>query len=232
MSAELALIVPTRGRPQSAARLIRAVRETAAGNPDLYFALDDDDPSLGEYWDVFNDLGFTGEICTGPRQGLTAWTNQLALPLAFTYEFLASFGDDHVPVTEAWDVMLTDAIRAMLGEVGYSYPNDGVRPDVPEAVVMSSAIVRALGWMALPSLRHFCIDHVWLHMGIEAGCLEYLPDVRVDHLHHTVGKSPKDETYTQAIHDGSEDIHAYGRWREKGAAQDISTLLMLIRERS
>ena len=86
--------------------------------------------------------------------------------------------------------------------------------------------------MALPSLHHFCIDHVWLTMGTEAGCITYLPDVRVDHLHHSAGKSTKDETYSQAIHNGSEDIHEYGRWQNSGAKQDIAALKELIKERS
>lgn len=231
MSAELALIVPSRGRPRSAARLIRAVRETSAGNPDIYFALDDDDPALGLYREAFADLGFTGEVSTGPRQGLSAWTNQLALPLSFTYEFVGSFGDDHVPVTPGWDARLTGAVRAMPGGIGYAYPAGG-RPGVPEAVVMSSAIVRDLGWMALPQLRHFCIDHVWLTMGTGAGCITSLPDVLVEHLHHTAGKAPRDETYSQAIRDGEGDSVCYAEWLDNWSARDTATVRKLIREKS
>ena len=231
MSGDLALIVPSRGRPHSAARLIKAVRETAAEQTHIYFALDADDPALDLYQQVFRELAFSGQAVIGLRDGLTGWTNALAVPLATKYNFLGSFGDDHVPVTYEWDARLMDAIRLMPGGVGYAYAEGG-REGVPEGVVMSSAIVRALGWMALPSLRHFCIDHVWLDLGKAAGCITYLPDVRVDHLHHTAGKSALDETYAQAIHDNGEDIHEYGRWQESGFERDLATLKNLIEERS
>ena len=48
-----------------------------------------------------------------------------------------------------WDKALIRAI-VETGGTGFSYPWDGTREDIPEAVVVSSDIVAALGWMCLP----------------------------------------------------------------------------------
>ena len=85
----------------------------------------------------------------GPRNGLCGWTNEVAVRRAAEYPYLASLGDDMVPRTKGWDRALVRAITDM-GGTGLAYPWDGTREDIPEAVVLSSDIVQALGWMCAP----------------------------------------------------------------------------------
>jgi hypothetical protein len=218
-SGELLVIVPSRGRPQSIARLLDAVHATSRAVTHLHVAVDEDDETLPLYEAVMARAGGAGDTLEpGPRRDLAGWTNKIAVARAAEYPFLASFGDDHVPVTPGWDRALVRAISTA-GGTGFAYPFDGTREDIPEAVVMSSDIVAALGWMCQPGLSHWYVDCVWADLGRAIGCLRYLRAVKVEHVR---GKA--DLTAAQSGEHLSADRDAYYRWRKTAMAADIATV--------
>ena len=214
---DLAVLVPSRGRPANVARLIEACAKTCRADTIVSFGFDEDDPELLANMDASGDALVT----VRPRMGLGAWTNALAA-LWPGADHLASIGDDMVPVTDGWDERLCEAA----GPAGMAYPNDRRRDDIPEAIVMSVGLVRALGWMCEPSLGHWYIDSVWRDLGTAAGCLRYLPDVVVEHRHPNVpgsGARP-DATYADAAAGFASDLAAYQKWRMKRMRADIETV--------
>jgi hypothetical protein len=224
---DLIVIVPSRGRPEGARRLLNAVHGTAKLETHVLVAVDDDDPELESYQQVTAESGGPGDVLeTGPRKGLAAWTNEIAVREAGGYRFLASFGDDMVPKTMHWDHYLTRAIEDM-GGVGYSYPWDGLREDIPEAVVVSSGIVQALGWMCEPSLSHWYVDNVWADLGWGAGCIRHCRAIAVDHVHPRAGKAERDKTYEDASPKLDADREAYQQWRRTRMAGDIEKITAL-----
>jgi hypothetical protein len=223
---DLLVIVPSRGRPQNIARLLDAVRETRRIGTAVHVAVDADDEKLPQYEAVMARAGSDEDVLeTGPRKGLCAWTNEIAVRRASEYPFLGSFGDDMVPRTPGWDLALCRAITDM-GGTGFSYPWDGVREDIPEAVVVSSDIVAALGWFCLPSVKHFYCDNAWDALGRGAGCIRHLRAVAVDHIH-----GQADATSAGNGRSLSADRDAFWAWRRGPAAGDIATVLKL-RERA
>jgi hypothetical protein len=224
---DLLVIVPSRGRPENIRRLLGAVHETSMLATHVHIAVDEDDPELEFYRQVMNDLGDLDDVLeTGPRKGLAAWTNEIAVRRAGRYPFLASFGDDHLPETAHWDYFLTRGIGDM-GGTGFTYPWDGLREDIPEAVVLSSNIVRALDWMCPPGLGHFFVDNAWADLGHGAGCIRHLRAVVVDHVHPRAGKASSDMTYKDASPRLDADREAYFNWRRSGMADDIRTIMAL-----
>ena len=219
---DLLVIVPSRGRPQGIARLLDVVHATRKLNTHVHVGVDDDDPELDRYMDAMKHGDQDDQIEVGPRKGLTAWTNEIAVRRAGEYRFLASFGDDMVPRTPGWDKALARAITDM-GGTGFSYPFDGVRDDIPEA----SDIVRALGWMANPALQHFWIDNTWADLGRGAGCIRHLRVVVVEHLHPDAGKAAGDGTYAESNKKIPADRDAYFAWRAERMAGDVKTILAL-----
>ena len=219
---DLLIVVPSRGRPQNIARLLDAVRATAKMRTHVHVAVDDDDPELERYRYVMKQAAADGDrLTTGPRKGLAAWTNEIAVERAAEYPFLASLGDDHVPYTPGWDRALIRAI-AEAGGTGFSYPWDGTREDIPEAVVMSSDIVTALGWMCLPELSHWFVDNVWADLGRGAGCLRHLRAIKVEHAWKG------DQTSKDSSESISADRDAYYAWRRsERMQQDIDTVISL-----
>lgn len=219
---DLLVIVPSRGRPQNIARLIDSIKATCQKKTHLAVMVDDDDPELERYKFVMTHAEDFGELVVGPRKGLTDWTNEIAVKQAENYSYLASFGDDHVPVTAGWDRLLIRAIERM-GGTGFSYPYDGMRDDIPEAVVMSSDIVKALGWMAMPELSHWYIDNVWADLGRGIGKLRHLRAIKVEHAWKA------DQTSKDSSEKLAADRDAYYLWRKKRMADDIAILAELIK---
>ena len=230
-SGDLLVIVPSRGRPQNIARMLDAVHATRRAQTHLHVAVDGDDEKLPQYQAVMDKAGQDGDVLeVGPRKGLCGTTNDVAVRRAGEYPFLASLGDDHVPRTPGWDAALIRAIRDM-GGTGIAYPWDGTREDIPEAVVLSSNIVAALGWMCEPSLKHWYPDNVWADLGRGAGCLRHLRAIAVDHVHPATGKARADATTTDNSRSLDADRDAYWAWRATRMAGDIATIVKL-RERA
>ena len=224
---DLLVIVPSRGRPQSIARLLDAVHATAKMSTHVHVAVDADDPELERYRYVMSQAAAEGDRLTaGPRKGLCAWTNEIAAARAGEYPSLASLGDDHVPVTPGWDRALIRGIADM-GGTGITYPWDGTREDIPEAVVLSSDIVQALGWFCLPGLSHWYPDNAWADLGRGAGCIRHLRAILVDHRQVATGKAPVDQTAKDNGRSLDADRDTYYRWRATRMADDIATIVRL-----
>ena len=219
--ADLYVLVPSRGRPRNVARLVEACADTCTADTRLHFGFDDDDPYLRASIDAAGGHRYV----VGPRQGLAWWTNKLAARHVKRGDAgaLASIGDDMLPVTPGWDQLLLDRLPP---GGGFAYPDDQRRDDIPEAVVISAAIVRALGWMAHPSMHHWFIDNVWADLGRGAGCLVYCPDVLVQHLHPNVRPdvTRPDGTYHDAAGRYDSDLAAYQRWRLRGMPGDVAAV--------
>lgn len=214
----LAVLTPSLGRPNAARELAQAIRETARGTVDLVVAVDD-----GDHSPYTEDDGYT--LVVGPPQGLTGWTNTLAEQYRHSHTHLASLGDDHRPRTPGWDVALCAAIDRM-GGTGFAYADDLHRGQLlPTAIVMSSTVVKRLGWMALPGTRHMYIDKAWRELGKAAGLLAYCPDVVIEHLHPVAQKARWDRTYQQAAEFYKEDRDVFEAWEREHLASDVARLL-------
>jgi hypothetical protein len=198
---DILILVPTRERPENARRLVKAVTGTATLQTDIVFAVDDDDHS-------YDDLVFgSAPVIRGPRRDVAAWTNDLAAALADDYRFLASLGDDHVPVTPGWDEKL---VTALAGRMGVAYGNDLYQGEHwPTAVMIPSPLVAALGYMCPPGPQHLYIDCFWKRLGQDLGVLEYLPDVVIEHRHPHAGKAEWDDSYRRSDALSGQDEGAY-----------------------
>jgi hypothetical protein len=207
-------------------RLVRACALTCTADTRLHFAFDTDDPALEQSIKAAGRCRYT----TGPRNGLAGWTNDLAARHVKRGDAraLASIGDDMLPITGGWDEQL---LAALPPGGGMSWPDvqrgpeHGRDPSVPEAIVISTPIVAALGWMALPGCHHWYIDNAWRDLGRAAGCIVHCPDVVVRHLHPNVpGGDKPDRTYHDAAQRFDSDANAYRRWRLRGLREDAAAV--------
>jgi hypothetical protein len=229
---DMLVIMPSRGRPEKAIHAIAEGMTFSTAHTHYWIGVDEDDPKLSEYEAMLmHRLVHMHErvfIAVGPRLNLVQWTNFAAKAFAKNYRYLASFGDDHVPESLGWDSSLIQAIEGSSGGIGMAYPEDLRRNDIPEAVVMSSSIVSALGWMMEPSLQHFYVDNVWADLGNGANCLQFCPHVTVRHNHYQANPQvQRDNTYAEAESHGGDDEMAYQRWRTTRMDQDIQTIKSL-----
>jgi hypothetical protein len=229
--ADLVVIVPSRGRPEAAAELVETFRETCTADTRLVFAVDDDDPSLPGYLGAIQMGRFRAGYFTAPNRTMVEALNRTAAILVDPPDAVEPFaigfmGDDHRPRTVGWDRAYLDALREL--GTGIVYGDDGFQGEnLPTQVAMTADIVRALGWMAPPSLRHLFVDNVWKALGSGADCLRYLPEVLVEHMHPVAGKADVDEGYVRvnAPAVASHDEAWFRQWLYAGAASaDIATV--------
>jgi hypothetical protein len=221
---DLLVIVPSRGRPDAVRELCGAVKATTRERTDLLIAFDDDDPAREGYEKQRDGLSWV----SGPRASMVPWTNQIAAARAGSYRALCSMGDDHRPRTKGWDTQFLTAL-GKTGGTGIAYGDDLLQGvNLPTAAVVSSDIVKALGWMCLPSLRHYYADNVWRDLGQSAGCLHYLPGVIIEHLHPLATGDQPDGTYLDAYRGYEADRSAYQQWLAGSAIADAGAIRNLL----
>jgi len=219
----LAMIVPSRGRPESIAELWKAWQATTLGDPWMIVGLDDDDPRLRDYRAV--GCGRDIPAIVGPRIRLGPTLNKLASVLALSFETLGFMGDDHRPRTIGWDKRFDECLS---GGTGICYGNDLLQGEkLPTAVALTSDIVSTLGYMCPPGLTHLCLDTAWLEWGRGIERLTYLADVVIEHMHPAAGKAKLDAGYVEV--NSREMIAADGavwaEYRDGGAlAADLERL--------
>jgi hypothetical protein len=208
----LCMIVPSKGRPGNASRLLHAVNETAGDELEkLVFAIDRGEEKAAEYraaipensddhaWDW---VGVVEVEATPQRFGPVL--NALAAVYATRCDYIGVLSDDHLPRTQFWDDKL---IAALDGRPGVAYGNDLNQGEkLPTACVISSDIICSLGYMCPPALEHLYTDDFWKMLGQAVGNLAYCPDVVIEHLHPTVGKAEYDQYYQ-----ANNDVGQYSR---------------------
>jgi hypothetical protein len=216
--ADLLVVVPTRGRAALMDRFVEAWSATVQGDTELLVVADEDDQSTYDGLRLPARAGFT----VLPRMWLGPKLNAVCVPEAERYRAVGFLADDCLPQAPGWDVMLTRA----LATPGIAYPEDRRRDDIPEHAFISSEIITALGWFFEPSLAHYYTDNLLADLGRAAGCLRYVPDAVVAHLHYQVGGTgaKRDRTYAEAEKNGALDYGAYQAWRAERMGADVATV--------
>ena len=182
------IIIPSRNRVTNVARVIEAIKQTSSIS-DIMIGLDEDNHELYPRFE-----GVIYEVNPQTEKRMNGTLNLLSTRYANMYETITFMGDDHLPRTKNWDEMLYRPIK----EKGYgvSYGNDLYQGEnLPTAVVMSTHIIRCLGFMSPPEQIHMFLDNFWKAVGARIDALFYFDDIIIEHLHAYVGKSELDEMY-------------------------------------
>ena len=188
-------LLPSRGRPHLAQRLFDKGNFKTPG----LLILDKDDAhryvgiKLPKDWKVLvlERLFLSGKMNAG-------------LETVPGCEWYGGLNDDHLPITEDWDLKLVDA----LDDLQFVWPKDnyGDRISTP---VMRGELVRSLGWFCCPDMNHFYLDDV--HELI-ADCLGGRQvDVTVSHEHVNAGRMQPDRTWHERP-SNAEDRIAFVIW--------------------
>lgn len=192
---EMALIVPTRGRPENIVRLYNALDDTNS-HVELVIGVDQDDPKIDDYYDVVSNKNIS-MIVSPDRRRFGPTLDAIARRYAEDYEFLAWCGDDHLPKTFEWDRFYREELSNM--KAGIVYGNDLIQGEnIPTQMGFTSNIVKALGYAVPEGFIHLYIDNYFLELGRAIGGVKYLPDVIVQHLHPCAGGAAEDLTYREA----------------------------------
>ena len=232
---DLMVIIPTRGRPQNARRVVDAWAATNAFEvAHLLFAIDEDDPAKDEYLNVLPEPGALHSdriaMTVRPRVPMAPRTNIEAAHFAGGFFALGSAGDDHVPRTHGWAHRYVSELRAM--GTGIVYGDDGFqRAKLCTEWAMTSDIVRVLGGRLVPApVDHLYADNAVLELGRAAACIKHLPDVKIEHMHPSAGRAERDEGYDRvnAGEKYAKDGATFKTWKNRQLPADAAAVRALL----
>ena len=183
------VILPTRDRPDNAERCINALKEHSVLS-DFCIAIDDDQADL---YPRLDDVIYE----VNPRLRMNGTLNLVANKYVDKYETIFFLGDDHLVQTPNWDEYLSKAIASK--GYGLAYGNDLLQGvNLATAVMMSTNLIKPVGYMAPPKLIHLFMDNYWMTLGRNLGTLWYFDKVIIEHIHPVTGKTEWDEAYMAA----------------------------------
>ena len=179
------VIVPTRGRPQRIMEFYNFFINNSEVS-DLCLGIDDDQVEMYP-----KDLDAIYEI--NPNMKLCPKLNLISAKYLDKYKYICFMGDDVRTNTKGWDKMLIEPLK---DKIGITYGNDLLNgAGLPNTIVVNSEFIKELGFMSPPGIEHFFIDNFYRDTGYVLGILKYFPDVILEHMHPSAGKSQIDETY-------------------------------------
>lgn len=182
------VILPSRSRPEKVAEAIELLKDNSTIS-DLCVAIDEDQSDL---YPRIDDVIYE----VNPRLRMNGTLNLVANKYADKYETIYFLGDDHHVRTKGWDELLYAPIKAR--GYGLAYGDDKLQgKNLATAVMMSTNIIRIIGYMAPPKLIHLYMDNFWMNLGQALNCLDYVPEAVIEHMHYLAGKSEQDAQYAE-----------------------------------
>lgn len=91
------------------------------------------------------------------------------------YEFYHITNDDVKYKTKDWDIKLANKGKISHGSDSIT---NGFNCQFP---MIDGNIVRALGWLQMPTLERYCGDVVWRFIGQQLNILNHVKDVNIEH---------------------------------------------------
>lgn len=202
----LLCIIPTRARPEQVSRLIKSFDEKT-DNADLLFVTDPDDASM-------EDFDFQGHsaMILDPRGTMVQKLNYAAVKFLDDYDRMVWYADDNEFVTDHWDTLMQKTLDEMGS--GWVYSFDRRRTDIPETWMVSTDIVRELGWFANPLLNQYYVADSINVLARRSSLLRFCPDVEVTHHHYDVDPDAKRDGLNDYAENkfGKADMMTYQAW--------------------
>jgi hypothetical protein len=228
---ELAIIVPTRGRPENIRKVIGAWDFTNAwDHADLLVVADADDPEIGGYRSIWaEDDALPAQLVVVP-----AWLPMVhkldaaARDAAGRYWAVGFAGDDHLPQTIGWAKRYLTVLHE-LGS-GMVYGDDGYQgAKLSTEWAITSDVVHALGRMVPAPVEHMYCDNAMMDLFGQAGAMRHLPEIRIEHMHPVAGKAQTDAQYQRVNHRDQfrTDRRAYEGWQRAALAHDVAAVRAL-----
>ena len=202
----ISVLVPSRGRPKQWARMVQSALDTAVYERHLEFVtyVDEDDPAAIDYISYW----FGGTRCRflrRPRALLSDCWNECYREA--DGEILMHAGDDITFNTPGWDVRVREEFAKLPDKIGLVFGDDLSTnfPDLATHGFLHRRWVETVGYF-LPPLFSSDWNDVWIsEVAKQVGRMVPMPDVVIEHHHHSFGKAEYDQTHREREQRGQED---------------------------
>lgn len=192
---KISLIHPSRGRAKKAYQTYQHWLSLAIGVHTIehIVSVDFDDKEFNKYVEIFKD---TSILVTNYSSDVVSATNNAA-KLA-TGDILIYLSDDF-SCPKYWDKFIVNAMPAdtpALIKVDDCLQKFHV--DVLTIPIMNRALYDKLGYFWNPLYKSMFVDQDLYWVCHNNGWLIFMPELKFEHKHYSIGKSLKDETYTRS----------------------------------
>lgn len=200
----IAILVPTKGRPEQFRRMCESVNKTAGGAFSIYIAMSEEDSEDEGYTPVtFN------QYCTHTPDGMPTahkWNVLAEQAMKDTSNKLFMLGaDDMVFSTPLWDKALLDAYDALENKIHVFALQDSRDAEGTPHIIVTREWIEFWGYMTNPIWLHWYVDTWAVTVAKHAGCFTHLKDYLLIH------DKCNDKGYPDATHTG---IRSQG-WLER-----------------
>lgn len=173
----IAILCPTRGRPEQCRRMIESVRSTS-GQAKVFIVTDAD--SLPDY---INSLG-TLDIDVYPDMLPTAmkWNSLAMKAMATADAKLFMLGSDDMYFdAPGWDKALLDHYNALENKIHVYALADSRDHDGTPHPIVTREYIEALGYFVPPIFLHWFVDSWTVAIAKSNGCFTHLKDYKLIH---------------------------------------------------
>lgn len=211
-------LLPTKGRPAQIARFFEQWRKTAANTPGWLIVNAEEDRSIYNGVEMPANWGILSTTATCVADAV----NQ-ALIVAAEREWVGLLCDDLSPETMEWDRILVEQSKPW--NIVAS-ANGSQEQRLHGALVYGGELLRAVGWMYPPGIKHSFHDDAWELIGERCLNIVKAEIVMVRHLHG----GTVDETGRKRNSYWNDDEKAWLKWRAAESNETIKRVLNLISE--
>ncbi len=193
----LSILLPTRGRPEGADRLLRSVVEMSADPACIEIILYVDEDDTDSHAIRCEEISVKHII--GSQQSMGGLNT--ACYRRSTGDIIVPLNDDMVIHTPDWDRRIADIHQRFSDRIYLAYPNDLHAGEAfPSTPILSRTACEILGDPFPEVYRGGFIDYHVMDIFKRLQVLGddrvvYLKDVVIEHLHYRYGKSEVDATY-------------------------------------
>jgi len=226
MPLSISILLPTRGRPEQAERLLQSIVEMSAdpSRIEIVLYVDEDDPTSHAI--QCDTISVTRII--GPRRPMGG-LNTACLERS-TGDIIVPLNDDMVIRTFGWDRKIVEIHERFPDRVYLAYPNDLHAGEMLcSTPILSRTTFEVLSHPFPETYQGGFIDYhimdIFKRLQVSGeDRIVYLGDVVIEHLHYQYGKSESDATYEQRgpLNVGDEAFISLRRYRRDSSKRLLS----------
>jgi hypothetical protein len=223
------ILLPSRGRVlTNLPRFFRAAAETGMTLPGYVVVDADDFEENGALYRSFELPAGWSFFVSDTRSMADSIRWAMKLLFKDTTDWVMWVADDLVPETPGWDVKLVGELtgwNCVSSDDGWRSPQrfDG-------ALAWSGDLLRAVGYLVPPGVKHMCLDDLWEEIGAAAGCWRTVMDVMLRN-HHAALSGMKDPTARHVDATLAHDRLVFEKWRQTDKVAAINRVLAMMQSK-
>lgn len=195
---KLAILVPTKGRPQSITRLVESAIKTAIdpSRVRFYFCIPADDYGSRNIIKAMNNLNiFIIDEQNDKEVNLSKFWNQLYEASRDWADYFGFYGDDVEFKTQGWDNQIVEEFEKHRDLPWLVRTNDCYQTTMAVLFFTNRLLHEIAGYYLPEYYRNVDMDTHWSHITRDAGCHTFLDKTVTYHHSAAIKRAPMDDIH-------------------------------------